>query len=130
MPMYRFKLVAGRHVDRSGGVRKTYVKGDIIETEQDLSVHNSYGSLKFLALGEVPEGQASKDTGMTDEDRISKPIQTESEDGDDDAEDIDVENLEQYSVAVLRKFADQMDIDLGSATRKAEIIVAIKAAIE
>lgn len=46
---FRFRLLAGKH--REGGV--TYDRGDVIETDNDLSVHNAPGAIKFELLGEA-----------------------------------------------------------------------------
>ena len=93
MAKYRFVLVEGRH--NEGG--RTYKRGDIIETDNDLTKHNRADSIKFQAVGETVKPQTQE-------------LQ-----------------LELMTVAQLKEYAASREIDLSDVTKRAEILEIIKA---
>lgn len=97
----KFKLLQGVH--REGGV--TYEKGDIIPSVTNLAKHNTVGAMKFMPA-----------------DNIVPTVEVESADDDDD--------YKEMTVAELRSFADEGDIDLeGCGNNKQKIIAKIKASL-
>ena len=54
--MPRFRLVAGRHAEKNAkGVLQTYKKGDVFESDSDLTRLNAPGAIKFELVGETRE---------------------------------------------------------------------------
>ncbi len=100
--MHKFKIIRGVH--SFGG--KTYTSGiegqNIIETEENLLLRNNPSGIRprFVLLNNFA------------------PISENQEDVDD--------NLENQTVAQLRQFAEEGGIELGTATRKDEILSTIR----
>lgn len=98
----KFKLLQGVH--REGG--KTYEKGDIIPSVTDLAKHNTVGAMKFMPADNI--------------------VPTAEVEADDDDED-----FKEMSVAELRSFAEEGDVDLeGCGNNKQKIIAKIKASLK
>lgn len=109
--MARFRVVAGSH--NEGGV--TYRKGDIVDSKSDLSKLNSPGSLKFQRAEDVEEAaRQGFYEGNTDKPKPSN--------GPDE--------FDAMTIPDLKKFAAQEGIDLGTATKKDEILVAIRSYVK
>ena len=91
----RFRVLRGTH--HEGG--RHYGVGDIVESASDLTKHNVVGSTKFAKADEV----------IVD--------QPESVDDEDNAD-----AFEEMTVAELRQWAEEGDINLTGCVTKAEII--------
>ncbi len=96
-PVFKFKLVRGRHNDGT----KTYGPGDIIESPTDLSLHDPQ-QLRFVPILEnVVTAPAEKQESASD-------------------------GYNEMTVAELRSYADEGEIDLSGCHSKAAIIARIK----
>lgn len=98
--MFKFKLVAGVHSE--GG--KVYKRGDVFESKTDLRAHNKPGSERFIFLSE--EAIAASNQAKEDE----------------------ADAFKEMTVAELKSYAAEGDIDLSGAYNKADIIARIKEA--
>lgn len=111
---FKFRLLRGTHQEGRGKDAVTYQatrsKKPIIHT--DLNLAKMFGADKF-----------AKVKGASD------PDEDEEEDEEED-EDDEVSKFEGMSVAKLKKYATANEIDLGDATKKADIIYAIQLAEE
>jgi hypothetical protein len=96
-PVFKFKLVRGRHNDGT----KTYGPGDIIESSTDLSVHDPQ-QLRFVPILENLPSVATEEKQSS------------------------AEGYEEMTVAELRSYADEGEIDLSGCHSKAAIIARIK----
>ena len=72
---FRFRLLAGKH--HEGG--RTYDRGDVIETDNDLSVHNAPGAIKFELLG----SSSSNNEEPRQQLRRRRRLRKSSDDGSD-----------------------------------------------
>ena len=97
--MYAFKLLGGLH-DQGDG--KIYTRGDTVRSEKELD--RLMGSRKFLRM--------ETNTVVVDS---PKPV----------AED----EFSGMTVAELKKFAEEEEIDLEGATKKEDLLVAIRKAV-
>jgi len=98
--MYAFKILGGS-LDVGDG--KVYQKGDVVRSEQELD--KQFGPRKFQRL----DGVAPEATTAVVEDDFS--------------------DLENMSLAELRKFAEDEEIDLEGATRKEATLAIIRKAM-
>jgi hypothetical protein len=90
--------------------RRSYKAGDIIESDQDLTVFNDAGNpqnIKFELVNEY--GQAVRDTVPVkpSQGRPASPVE---------------DTLESKTLSELKEIAAEEEIDLGSATRREEIL--------
>ena len=116
---YRFKLLSGVH--QHGG--KTYKVGQVVVSGEDLA--KRFGADKFQRLEDAstsnfgpapgPESALRDDTGPA------------PESGDDQLPETGDE-LDDLNVAQLKQYAATHGIELGGATKKADLIAAIRAA--
>jgi hypothetical protein len=99
--MYTFKLIAGMHDQGDGRV---YKRGDVITSEKELD--RIHGANRFLRLADssVPVLPSAPSQEVDDE-------------------------FSGMTVAELKKFAEEEEIDLEGATRKEEILSAIRKAV-
>lgn len=105
----KFKVVRGVHSE--GGV--TYEKGDVVDSASDLRTLNSPGAIKFQILeNEVAEAARAGLEG--------KPVPVPTGPDEFDA----------MTIPDLKKFASQEGIDLGTATKRDEILVLIREAVK
>tara|TARA_Y100000361_G_scaffold36089_1_gene30576 strand:- start:30000 stop:30317 length:318 start_codon:yes stop_codon:yes gene_type:complete len=96
-PVFKFKLIRGRHNDGA----KTYKPGDIIESSSDLSLHDPQ-QLRFVPILEnVAVAPVEKQESTSD-------------------------GYSEMTVAELRSYADEGEIDLSGCHSKAAIIARIK----
>lgn len=100
--MARYRLRAGSHIDKNG----TYKQGDVFDSDEDLV--KRFGHQKF--------------------ERVYSEVTHKPVEKSDKASDKSDDGLESMTLEELRKFAEGEEIDLGKATRKDEIIKAIRAA--
>jgi hypothetical protein len=100
--MYSFKMLGGT-LDLGTG--KTYKRGDVVHSEKELD--KQFGPRKFQRL-----------------DTASHFTPVEEEVVEDNYSD-----LKKMTLAELRKFAEDEEIDLDSATRKDEVLAAIRKAM-
>lgn len=116
-------------------VNATYKKGDVFESPIDLDV--KYGDQKFLNLDRVASEDSS---GMRK--RISEleaevaslrsgnvPTGATGQPSEDPADLILPENIGEMEVDELKTFAKEMGIDLGTASKKSDILKVIKKAV-
>jgi hypothetical protein len=101
--MAKYRIVQGSHVDENGTYSARDKKKNIITTNIDLE--SRFGREKFVRI----------------EDR--EVIVDEDEDEDD------ADGLNSMTLAGLRKFAEEEEIDLGDANSKKKIIAAIRNAV-
>lgn len=102
----KFKLLVGVHEDKNGRYDARDSKRNIVESDHDLV--KIFGAEKFRRLGKFVE---------VDPEDESKVIN----------EDIEVnDSFEDMSIAQLRKFAKDEEIELGEAKSKEEIITVLR----
>jgi len=107
--LYTFRINTGSHVDENN-VR--HVRGSKFKTSVNLTKHNLPGENRFELLDkESVEDNAPIEESQTDED------------GGDQDEEVDLNSL---TVAQLQDYAEENEIDLEDATKKADIIAAIQ----
>lgn len=144
LPAQKFKLLRGRHVEKAqDGGRKTYIandpKNNIVESRIDLETR--FGPKKFQNLDRVLAHadsalQRQIDELQAENKKLKKQLNGENVDegqkanGESKTDGTDEYNLRDMSVAELRKFADEMEVDLGTATKKDEIINTIQSALD
>jgi len=108
----KFKVLRGRHTE--GGVM--YQAGEVVDSSSDLNKHNSPGSRKFEQLsGEVADAPSAS-------------LPESSEDDEDPEEGSD--ELDGMTVAQLKTFAAEEEIDLSGVSRKSDILSAIRATLQ
>lgn len=108
MAKYTFKLVKGSHYEGAGKDGKLYKKGDLIETGIDLAERfNTPGNLKFIPC---EDGEPVIDVDDPDE------LPT-----DDEGNIL----FEKMTVAKLKRFAEENEVDIGDASTKAELVKAL-----
>ena len=97
--MFKFKLMAGVHSEGN----KVYKRGEVFESKTDLSSHNRPGEPeRFLLISEAVQAAESK------------------------ANEDEVDALKEMTVAELKSYAAEGDIDLSGVYNKADIIAKIK----
>ena len=128
----RFKLLAGIHAGRLPDGTKHVFKAkepdnNIITSDTDLEAQ--FGSDKYQNIdrlgGSGPGADALK--------KRIKELEAElalAQGKPSVVNPMAKEDLEEMTVPELRKFAEDMEIDLGTATRKEEIVNTIKAAMD
>ena len=99
-----FKLVRGRHAHAG----KVYEPGDVFETDEDLTLGNFPGAERWLPAVDPKTVKAA-------------PKKAKDEAGADAA-------FANMTIAELRSYAAEGEINLGDATTKKELIAAIKKA--
>ena len=99
--MYQFELLAGGHVGEDG---TRYGRGDRVSSKLELD--KRFGSDKFRRIVENGESVAPP------------PVQSDVVD--------EKLNLDAMTVQQLRDFAEQEEIDLEGATKKADIVAVIR----
>jgi len=99
----KFRVLGGNH-SQDG---KVFQKGDIVETDKPL---DKIMANKFVR---ILEGASATEEAPTNK------LDTEVADG-----------LQNMTVAELKAFAADEEIDLGTATKKAEILNTIRAALD
>jgi hypothetical protein len=143
--MARYRLLRGSHIeahfrlsnpkDPASAVideSKVYQRGDIIETEDDLLKYNGgpMDPKKFeLVLDELTDLKSMLSAREKLEQRIK--VAQAAEEGfrtsqTDAAKYPANDTLESMSVAELRKYAEEEEIDLGAATKKDQILNIIR----
>ena len=100
--MKSYRLLTGKHYEGIEESRKTYNAGEIVRSDTNLLVFNQPGCIKFELVDE--EGQPSKSSKHND-------------------------GLDPMTVSQLRAMAAEEEIDLGSASRKDEIIKIIRSTL-
>jgi len=108
--LYTFRINTGSHVDENN---KRHLRGSKFTTKNNLLKHNLPGENRFELLdkNEVKEGEDTLPSA-------------ESEDDEDEIEYSDM------TVAQLREYATENEIDLDDAKSKVDIIAAIELAEE
>ena len=101
MPFY--KLLRGGYADGPVGKEHQYRKGDFVETKPGLELDKIFGGEKFRKVTRQEMAAAKNATG---------------------------DGLEGLDLKELRKFAEEEEVDLGSATKKEDIIGAIRGALQ
>jgi hypothetical protein len=99
--MYTFKILGG---SLNIGDGKIYQRGDVVQSEKELD--KRFGARKFQRLDVPPGFQATAVAPAEKEDEFSG-----------------------MTLAELKKFAEDEEIDLGSATRKEDVLAAIHKAV-
>lgn len=137
MGKFRFKLLAGKHAAKDEeGLQKIYKKGDVIETDSDLSKLNSGpGYMKFERLYE--EGE-SEDEGTVKS--VATPTKPQVQMAVADQPTVvkttqptvktptGPVKLESMTVEDLRSLAADEEVDLKNAKTKDEILRALRSA--
>lgn len=98
-PFGKFQILHGTHTEWG----KTYKRGQIIESMSDLDRFNKPGARKFRRLDALPEP-------ITDVPVNNKPTDT----------------YDEMTIDELRAWAEGEEIDLGGATKKADIIKVLR----
>lgn len=146
--MYKFQLMIGTHAqkrrDADGNLVKneegkcitdTYTKGDIFDTVFDLREFNTLGAQvqKFRLI----EGYELKDLeskasrkGQKAAVQIAAESGFSSDQGGTAVATTPKTELEGMTVQQLRQMAEDLEIDLGTATKKDEIINTIQSAMD
>lgn len=127
----KYELLVGQH--EQGGVVYDVRSNKFIETEHDLVA--AFGPLKFRKVeGWVPPqekapvpGHVAHSAPAADPPEDNEPEQTEENDEETGEEAGD--ELGKLTVAELRKFADDNEIDLTGCTKKDEILNTIRNAM-
>ncbi len=88
-----------RGIHNEGG--NTYFPGEVVDSKSDLLEHNSPGSTRFEKVSEDTHASTDPDVGQ----------------------------LEGMTVVQLRELAQFEEVDLGTATRKDEIINVLQSAL-
>jgi hypothetical protein len=116
----KFRLMQGKHAHGSkiDGSLVVYRQGDIIESDVDLEkkLKNKFQRVIDDAMPTVRKPMVKTE----DEPQLPK------EEGESDPGD----TLEAMTVSQLKKFAAEEEIDLGTATKKSEIVNTIRAAFD
>lgn len=139
--MKRFRLLRGKYVSGNKAdaknPRRTYNKGDLIETEVDLTKFNGpppmqpkfaraddYGAPGMEAYSQPP---TARELEKLRQDRVKGTSETLDEPEVDATDSEDAEDgLDDYTVAQLKEYAANEEIDLEGATRKEDILRAIR----
>ena len=112
--MTLFRVLHGRHVEGKtpDGKQRTYVQGDIVDSQSDLTCFNSPGAIKFekIESGRMPENTPAL---------AGSPATVAEKEND---------GLEAMSLAELRKMAEEEEIDVKTAKTKDQVIATIRAA--
>lgn len=103
--MYAFKILGGS-LDVGDG--EIYQRGDIVHSEQELD--KRFGARKFQRLDPTSNFVSSPEVTV--------------------AENASADDLEDMTVAELKRFAADEEIDLNSATRKEDILAVLRKAME
>lgn len=109
----KFKVLRGSHTE--GGRR--YSKGDIVDSASDLSKYNSPGATKFA---KVAEAEPAVSATVSVVPPLAEPVSLEA-----DGESYTRDELAGFSVAELREIAEDLEVDLGNVSKKADIISTI-----
>ena len=109
----KFRLIRGVH--HENGI--TYEKDGIVESAMDLTTLNSVGSIRFQKVESDFTGAAAAGFNT---------IHTDSKKSVPSGPD----EFDSMSVPDLKKFASQEGIDLGSATKKDDILLVIREAVK
>lgn len=104
--MARYRLMRGRHIEK--GV--TYTKNKIVESDTNLLLQNSPGSLKFEKLPDRPE---------------KAPTLDDDEDGEDSPPD-----LSTMTKAQIKALLEEKGIEYASDDTKDELIARFEDAAE
>jgi hypothetical protein len=134
-PRYRFRLLSGTHheakwdmtsrpsIDRG----RTYYQGEVIETDNDLSIFNGRGtaSPKFALLS--PETETVAEAAARGFNTIHKNAPTKSP--PEPAGPSNKDMLDTMTVNELRKFAEDEEIELGDAKTKEQILKVVREAV-
>ena len=128
--IYKFRLERGVHIYRDVyGNEKKAKRKDIIETDQDLAARYNIPGVapRVTKLGESTidiDVASPSNTSSRIEDDVNVETSTEQEETNDPL----LVELQSMTVNQLREMAEDDEIDLGTATRKDEIVKAIYAA--
>lgn len=144
MARYKWKLLVGKHAEGKRDTLKIYVKGDIIETDKDLSKFNGpYPNMhKFELVEDNGAGSEStlvtnpsKGTSLSGSDPVAVAAAAKAgydtinaQQSKPPTQNFD-DTLEAMTEAELKKFAEAEEIDLGTAKGKKDILKAIKASM-
>lgn len=134
----RFKLLHGVHQQRDrDGVQRVYKRGDVFESCQDLE---SLGRDKFQDLSKYSlddsqelrrriaelEAQLAVARSSVEEEEEEEVVESEAEEEEELPPLVLPENLPYMTVDELKKFASDNNVDLGSATKKSDILAILK----
>ncbi len=140
-PKQKYKLFFGGHVEGRGPTRKMYKPGDVIESSFDLTTLNSKnpsaqkkfgrmyddGSTDFTGPAIVRKSPMDRQDGESDADYSARLFKLASElTAKAEAAKVDNEKLDRMTVAELKKYADDNEIDLDGAIKKDEILEIIR----
>ena len=121
----KFRVLAGKHHQSEGGVVKTYVKGDIVETENDLTKHNSKdpaASRKFERVDDTTPASTPKTAGQPP---LFVPPQKDAPPAAQRGHD-PAATLESMTEDELRKVCDAEEINHKNIKGKNELIKVIR----
>jgi hypothetical protein len=130
----RFQVLEGKHqvsVEQPGGdVRyDVYVKGDIIETDENLAARwNTPGSKKFARVADIVPPVCSRPVATEPADAPPPPPVEPVQDFSDPATDEEQspeQTFANMTKAQLVAVAEENEIDLEGRTRKDEILAAV-----
>lgn len=114
-PMFRFKIVAGKHFEGRGHERKIYGRGqkdgEFIVTDVDLRKFNQPGAIKFELMEELNPPAKASDKPEKDNNLPKKSS---------------VIDLNKLSEADLLKIADEEEVQIAPGMNKQEIIKALR----
>lgn len=138
---FRFKVANGSHVTGRGENKVIHKRGDIIETDQDLSKHNKLGPPRFVRVyedGSTDEGSQvvvtrsspmDQQPGESDAAYSARLLEVAAAKADTaKAKEEDDLKLEKMTVAQLRQFAADEEIDLEGETTKDAILKILRTA--
>lgn len=128
--MFKFKLLAGRHdePDRTRPQnahgrhpRRIYREGEVVETDVDLAKRFNVPGYppKFAAVEEPAERIVY----------VDRPVPAEAAGAVATADIPSAEKLSEMSLAELRQFAEDEEIDVDGATTKSTVIRLIRASL-
>jgi hypothetical protein len=114
----RFRLLCGKHHEGdANGAQRTYVRGDVFDSPYNLLKFNSLESKRFEV---VPDS-----TPLVHNEVKKPPAEPNLE--TPQAGPATENTLDSMTVTELRTLAEEEEIDLGNASRKDQIIQAIRA---
>ena len=146
--MALYRVLAGKHHEgnHGKGTHRVYVRGDIVESDNDLTTFNSRGAIKFERVNE--SGQPIRESVPA---RNVNPVSQQAPPSGSSQATVNaatavmeapaavyqqasgtpspsIPTLEQMNVAELKALAAAEEVELGNANRKDEIIKLLRAA--
>lgn len=141
---YKYKLTKGKHTDRQGPygpldlngnprrTLRTFKAGDVFESNTNLAeVFNTSNSVKFEPLEDnhpVPKANLLPNDTPQTKPSAAPALSPAPAPTPPPAAEVD-DTLDTMTVAELKKFAAEEDIDLAGATTKADILATIRASV-